>query len=201
MGFVHRPPCGCRSRTYDEEVKIALSAIDTLLHGEKAVYASSELTTGRRLYSLFKEYGVESREELSATMGEDDYRSQIWDPYVAEAEELASRLRRHLGGELVLTPAPFVAPGWSQPEYLEFWETLIRTRLQAIYFSVDWEYSNGCTFEFAVAHDAGLPTFEESGRPLSCNDGRAKIVAAITELEAQGFSVPGLRENLVRLGG
>lgn len=202
MSFIQLPETGeKRARSYDEETRIALSAIDSILHGEKAVYASSELTTGRRLYALFRQHGVENREELRAAMGEEVFRREVWDPYVAEAEELASTLRRRLGGALVITPAPFSAPGWSQPEYLAFWETVIRTRLASIYFSVDWEYSNGCTFELAVACDAGIVCFEEDGRPLARDAGRAKILAAIEDLESQGFKVPGLRENLARLGG
>ncbi len=203
MSFIQLPDettAGGRSRTYQGEVRIALSAIDSVLHGEKALYASSELTTGRRLYDLFRQYEVESREELCAKMGEETYRREVWDPYVAEATALASMLRLRLGGELVLTPAPFEAPGWSQPEYLAFWETVIRTRLRGVYFSLDWEYSNGCTFEFAVARDAGLATFEEGGQPLSREEGRDRIVAAIADLEGQGLKVPGLRENLARLG-
>lgn len=169
-------------------MEIALSALDAILNGEKAIYASSELTTGRRLQALLK-----------AKLGEDAFRRQVWDPNVAEANAFARELHHRLEGELVITPAPFVSPGWTQPEYLAFWETVIRTRCKAVYFSEDWEYSSGCAFELAVAADAGLPTFRADGQELSLEEGRARIAAAVAELEAEGLDVAPLKDVLARL--
>lgn len=187
------------TRTYAQEVEIALSAFDSILNGEKAVYHSSELTTGKRLHALFRRHGVRGRRELKAKMGEEAFRRQVWDPNVAEANAFARELHHRLGGELVITPAPFVSPGWNQPEYLAFWETVIRTRCKAIYFSEDWEYSSGCAFEFAVGLDAGLPTFRADGRELSLEEGMSRIAAAIADLDAEGLDVAPLREIQARL--
>ena len=100
---------------------------------------------------------------------------------------------------MVITPAPFTAPGWSQPEYLGFWETLIRTRIKSVWFNREWQFSNGCTFEFAVAHDAELSTFDHNGEPLDRTAGIAAIASAIKRLEAEGFDTAKLQENLERL--
>ena len=187
------------TRTYAQEVVIALSAFDSILNGEKAVYHSSELTTGKRLHALLREHGVRERRELKAKMGEEAFRRQVWDPNVAEANAFARELHHRLGGEIVITPAPFVSPGWTQAEFLAFWETVIRTRCMSVDFSEDWEYSSGCAFEFAVALDAGLPTFYADGRDLSLEEGRSRIAAAVGELEAQDLDVAPLRDVLVRL--
>jgi hypothetical protein len=201
MPFLNRGELEGRvhTRTYGEEVVIALSAFDSVLNGEKAVYASSELTTGKRLHALYREHGVHSRAGLREKLGEKDFRRLVWDPNVQEAVDLARDLHHGLGGEIVITPAPFVSPGWGQPEYLAFWETVIRTRCKAVYFSPDWEYSSGCAFEFAVARDAGLPTFYAEGREMSFAEGRARIAAATGELEAESLDVAPLREVLARL--
>ena len=37
------------TRLYREEIEISFSSMDCILNGEKAVYASTELTTGLRL--------------------------------------------------------------------------------------------------------------------------------------------------------
>lgn len=187
------------TRPYAQEVLIALSAFDSILNGEKAVYHSSELTTGKRLFALFREHGVRERRELKAKMGEEAFRRQVWDPNVAEANAFARELHHRLGGEIVITPAPFVSPGWTQPEYLAFWETVIRTRCKAVYFSEDWEYSSGCAFEFAVALDQGLPTFHADGRDMPLEEGRFRIAAAIAELEVEGLDVAPLCDILARL--
>lgn len=188
------------ARTYREEAAMGRLALDCVLNGEKAVYASSELTTGPRLYRLLREHGLQDAAVLRQKLGEAEYQRLVWDPNAAEADAFARDLRERLPGRpLVVTPAPFLAPGWSQEEYLAFWESLIRTRFQALFLSDDWEYSNGCTFELAVAWDAGLPTFDAAGRPLSREEGMAKISRAIAELEAEGFDATGLRTNLGRM--
>jgi hypothetical protein len=190
------------SRTYREEAEMARLAIDCVLNGEKAVYASSELTTGPRLFQLFRDHGVRDLPSLKAALGPDEWLSRLWSPNVAEANAFARELRDRIPGRpLTVTPAPYTAPGWSQEEYLAFWESLIRTRFRAVCFSDDWEYSNGCTFEFAVAWDAGLPTFDARGHDLGLPAGIALIERAARELEAEGFDAAGLRLNLARLEG
>lgn len=86
-----------------------------------------------------------------------------------------------------------------EEEYLAFWETAIRTRFRALYFSDDWEWSHGCTFEFAVAWDSGLPTYTQAGQALELAQGIDLIVRAAEALDAEGFDSSGLRENLERL--
>ncbi len=188
-----------RTRTFAEELAAALSAMDCVLNGEKAIYASSELTTGRRLYALMREAGVRDRHELHRRLGEDGWKRRLWDPNFAEAIELARVVRARSGGMLVLTPAPYVASGWSQPEYLTLWETVVRTRIGRVVFGRDWEHSNGCAFEFAVAMDAGLLVFTEDGAPISLEQGRALITSAAAGIEADGFDASELRRCLARL--
>jgi hypothetical protein len=188
------------SRTFGEESRMILLALDCVLNGEKAVYASSELTTGPRLYSLLRERGLKDAAALRRVLGEEEFQRLIWNPNAAEADAFARELRRRIPDRpMVVTPAPFLAPGWNQEEYLAFWETAIRTRFRALYFSDDWEWSHGCTFEFAVARDAGLPTYTQAGQVLELAQGIDLIVRAAKALEAEGFDSSGLRENLERL--
>lgn len=188
-----------RTRTFAEELAAALSAMDCVLNGERAIYASSELTTGRRLYTVMREAGVRDRRELHRKLGEAEWKRRLWDPNFSEAIELARVVRARSGGALVITPAPYAASGWSQPEYLTLWETVVRTRVGRVVFGRDWEYSNGCAFEFAVAMDAGLPVFTEDGAPISLEQGRGLIAAAAAAIEADGFDGAELRRCLARL--
>lgn len=182
-------------RLYREESAIAFSAIDCVLNGDRAMYASSELTSGRRAYELLHEHGARDLDELERLQ-----RGGLMAANVKQAVAFARRLRERLGGrELVITPAPYVAPGWSQTEYLVFWETLLRTRIKAAYFNDGWEYSNGCTFEFVIACEHGIPTFDAELRPLARSDGAARIGKAAARLEATGLGVRDLRTHLDRL--
>jgi hypothetical protein len=183
------------SRPFAEECAIAFSALDCVLNGEKGIYASSELTTGGRAYELLAGNGFRSTGQLS-----DPHRSALLKTNMEEASRFAARLREELGGrEMVITPAHFDAPGWTQAEYLAFWEELIRTRVKAVWFNDGWEYSNGCTFELAVAVEAGVATYDAHGRPLSREHGIGFVERAIADLEARGFDTARLRINLARL--
>lgn len=188
-----------RPRSYREEVRAALSALDCALNGEKAIYASAELTTGRPLYQLLKEHGFRTAAELREKLGDEEYLRRVFHPQLEGALAFARSLRLRFPAERVVTPAPYQIEGWSQPEYLALWETVIRTRIRSVFFHADWAFSNGCAFEFAVAQDAGLPTFDADGNPLPLAAGRARIEEAVRELAAGSFDTGGLLQSLARL--
>ena len=188
------------TRRYREEVDKAFSALDCMLNREKAIYAGAELTSGRRLYDACREFHVKSADELKQVKGKEWYGANIWDANVQAARDFAAQVRETAAGKaLVITPAPFSAPGWTPPEYLAFWEQLLRTRISSTWFKSGWQYSYGCTLEFAVCADAGLPTFDDQGNPLSVRQAAELIDGAIREIESSGFDTTKLRENLARL--
>jgi hypothetical protein len=188
------------TRLYREEVEIAFSAIDCVLNREKGVYCSAELTTGWRLYEALGEHKVKTAAELKQKMGAAWFTVNIWDANVKSARDFAESVRRALNdGTMIVTPAPFSAPGWTQPEYLAFWETLLRTRIKSVWFSRNWQFSNGCTFEYAVAEDAGLPSFDHEGNTIDRGTGIELISSAIRQLDETGFDTSKLSENLKRV--
>jgi hypothetical protein len=183
------------SRHYREEREMALSALDCVLNGAKGIYASSELTTGGRAYGALDRSACRTAGELA-----DPHRCALLKTNMEEAVRFAARLREHFGGrELVITPAPFEAPGWTQAEYLAYWEELIRTRVKAVYFNDGWALSNGCTFELAIALEAGVPTFAADCTPLPGDAAAEMVERAIAEVEARGYDAARLRINLERI--
>ena len=189
-------------RHYSAEVRMLFSAVDCVLVRERGIYCSSELTSGLRLFETLRQYGLKSSAELCRLKSEAWFQENIVEVNIAAALEFAEQVRRMVPPETaVITPAPFSAPGWDQPQYLAFWEELLRSRVRAVWFGRNWQYSNGCTFEFAVARDAVLGTFDDAGNPLDCGTAVRLIRSAIRELETEGFSVPKLQESLARLAG
>jgi hypothetical protein len=187
-------------RSFDDEVAIALSAMDSVLLGSKAVYASSELTSGRRAQRLQREHNVPNHVSLRDGLGPDHYHTLLWSPNVAEAVAFAEELRSRLGtADVVISPAPFSAPSWPQTAYLLFWEQVIRTRIRSVYFNDGWEYSTGCVFEFAIATDVGLPTFDRAARRLPALEAIERVGRAIAEMESSQLDSRNLRTSLTRL--
>ena len=188
------------TRHYREEVATVLSGIDCALNGERAIYCSSELTTGVRLYDCLREHHLRTSRELKDKLGEQWFEANVFKANSRGATEFAHAVRARLGNEtMVITPAPFDCQGWSQLEYLFFWEELIRTRIKAVWFNENWEYSNGCTFELSVALDEELATFDREGNPLEPEQAIRKIEKAIDRLDADQFDTAKLREALDRL--
>jgi len=173
------------------------SLLDCVILDREAVYASSEFTTGKRFYELCRKYGVRSGEELKRHLG-GKYALELLEPN-KQAGLVFARQVRSFGHSLVLTPNPFLAPQWSQGEYLGFWEQVIRRKCHAVYFNQDWEFSNGCTFEFWVGMKAEIPLFNHENKQLSLDSARKMIDRAIVQLEKEGFDVPRLRKTLNEL--
>lgn len=188
------------ARTYEQDVAMVLSVLQCVLDGEPAVLASCELTTGRRLFHLLRAQGLSDAAGLQTLLGESEIRRVLLEPNLRGAGEFAEELRRRLGpGQVVVNPAAFAAPGWRGTHYQAFWETLIRSRFEAVHFSHDWQYSNGCVFELAVALDADVPSFDSTGAPLGLDRGVDLVSEALAEVEAQGLADGGLREGRDRL--
>jgi hypothetical protein len=185
------------TRHHQEEIDMVFSGIDCVLNDEKAIYCSSELTSGARLYDALRENKLKSAAELKEKLGKAWFGTHIFDENVKLGKEFAQCVRNRLTDKtIVITPGPFAAPSWSQPEYLFFWEMLLRTRIKSACFNRNWQFSNGCVFEFAVARDAGLTTLDHNGMPLDLDGGLQLIESAIRRLDADGFDTSPLSKSL-----
>jgi hypothetical protein len=185
------------TRHHQEEIDMVFSGIDCVLNDEKAIYCSSELTSGARLYDALRENKLKSAAELKEKLGKAWFGTHIFDENVKLGKEFAQCVRNRLTDKtIVITPGPFAAPSWSQPEYLFFWEMLLRTRIKSACFNRNWQFSNGCVFEFAVARDAGLTTLDQNGMPLDLDGGLQLIESAIRRLDADGFDTSPLSKSL-----
>lgn len=179
---------------------MVFSGIDCVLNDEQAIYCSSELTTGMRLYEALRTHGVRTAAELKGKLGRDWFGVNIFDANVKSGKEFAQCVRNRLTDKtIVITPGPFTAPTWTQPEYLFFWEELLRTRIKSACFNRNWQFSNGCVFEFAVAQDHGVPALNHNGETLELEEGIQMIEGAIQTLQADGFDTSTLGETLQRL--
>jgi hypothetical protein len=133
-------------------------------------------------------------------LGPEWFQSNIFEANMRAAMDFAKSVREGLGNStMAITPAPFAARDWSQPEYLGFWETLIRTRIKSVWFNHNWQYSNGCAFEFAVALHAGVPTMDCCGDALGSEKAIQLLEGAVDRLSTEEFDTTKLRETLSRL--
>lgn len=174
------------------------TSMDCVLHNQKGIYCSSELTSGLRAYKAMAEHGVKSGKALKQKLGEDWFKKNIEERNKEYAADFAKRILLETKREIpVINPGPLTVPSWGQPEYLAFWEELIRTRASEVRFNNDWEFSNGCTFEYVAANKLDIPTLDGSGKEITFRSALERIEAAISKFE--GFDTKGLQVNLERL--
>jgi hypothetical protein len=69
---------------------------------------------------------------------------------------------------MVIDPSRLAdVPGWEQADYHAFWTKVIDQHADKVIFLDGWQYSDGCTIEFAKAVQLGLPRLTEYLMPLN----------------------------------
>jgi hypothetical protein len=188
-----------KERRVMDEIEMALSAFDCMLPDDGGVYCSSDVTTGRKLYfEIYQAHGVRSDAELKDKLGAEGRREvmrKLVADNIARGVEFTDSLRRR-GLSNLVNPGPFYARGFEQEHYHYFWERVIVKKIREAYFNEGWEYSNGCTLEYAISYRKDIPALDHRGRRLSLEDANALVHRAVSELKARGIEAPMLVRNL-----
>ena len=186
------------NRKVIDEINMSMSAFDCMLPDDAGIYCSSDITTGKRFYyEVLKKYDVRSDQELKVKLGDDEFKrvqTQLIQANVARGSGFAETLRAR-GLINVVTPGPYFARGFDQQHYLYLWELFIIKKVYEIRFNSDWEYSNGCTLEYAIATRKGIPRLDHEGGELDLKRAADIVQLAITELKTQGFIIDKLEDN------
>lgn len=186
------------NRKVIDEIKMSMSAFDCMLPDDAAVYCSSDITTGKRFYyEVLKPHGVRSENELREKLGVDEFKrvqTDLIQANVTRGVRFAEKLRER-GLINVVTPGPYFAKCFDQQHYLYLWEWFIIKKVYEVRFNFDWEYSNGCTFEYAVAARKGIPRLDHEGNSLDLDTAIERVDAAVEELAKNGFLIEKLEHN------
>lgn len=188
-----------QSRKVIDEIIMVMSAFDCILPDDAGIYCSSDITTGKKFYyDILRRYEVCSEDELRAKLGPDNFKevqTALIQSNVARGVEFTEKLRER-GLVNVVSPGPFFARGFDQQHYLYLWEWFIIKKVYEVRFNHDWEYSNGCTFEYAIAAKKGIPTLDHEGSRLDLERAINKVSVAVEELRHQGFLIRKLERTL-----
>lgn len=190
------------SRRVIDEIEMVMSAFDCVLPDDAGTYCSSDITTGKRFYFEFLlPYGAKSDEELRQKLGEQKYKqvkTELIQTNVARGMEFTEKLRER-GLVNLVNPGPFFARRFEQQHYLYLWEWVIIKKIYQTYFNENWQYSNGCTLEYAISTRKGIPRLDNLGNHLPLPAAIRMVKAAVDELKGQGLMVAKLDQNLTLL--
>lgn len=187
-----------QSRKVIDEIEMTMSAFDCMLPDDAGIYCSSDITTGKKFYyELLKKHGARSEKELEEKLGDEEFKrakTELIRSNVARGVKFAEQLRER-GLINVVTPGPYFARGFDQQHYLYLWELFIIKKTYEVRFNSDWEYSNGCTLEYAIAARKGISRLDHQGGELDLKRAADRVQLAINDLKAQNFVIDKLVQN------
>src|SRR5438093_12485684 len=171
-----------RDRDATVVIEEVISAFECAAPDDACIYLSGEITTGKPFYDLLRHHGVRSKEELRRLAGV-NYQ-MVWNKL--KEQNLSEGLvffnsMYSQGHRFLINPGPFFAEGWEQEHYLYLWEWIIVNKCKETRFNSGWNYSNGCTLEYAISLCKGIPRRYRDGRPLEPSDAIQQIEYALRD--------------------
>jgi hypothetical protein len=181
-----------------DDVGTALLSFVRCLGGRQrnAVYVSTPITTGPAY--------LDWRRQVSGTLDEshakyrDTLRSQVIEANIARAADIVLRVRQRFADhDLVIDPTLLHdVDDWIQSDYHRFWSEVVRRFARSVVFVDGWEYSTGCTVEFAAAVTVGAKLFTGSFHEISPTAGVQLVARAIDEVESAKLDSTPLKRSL-----
>lgn len=174
-----------------------LDVYKTILNSDEALYCSSPVTSGRRYIEWLKRIGKEVADIDGLT--ESDRKShftKVVEPNCVHARRIVQRLRKQTGRVVIDPTAMPSLPNWTQQDWRFYWRQVLERYATTALFVDDWQYSNGCVYEFWVAQTKGIRTIDEEMRPLDLLKGKELITDAVVELKRYDASTPFIEQVL-----
>lgn len=176
-------------------VDLLVGIYGSVVPNKGAIYCSAPITSGRRFLTW-----VRGRDDVIESVDHaiellpDEHRRWVVEPNVAHAKAVITKLRSETPVPVIDPTAVPHIPAWKQTQWLRFWEKVITRYAFGVVFVDDWQFSFGCSHEFAHAASQGIPTYDETGHPLSATTALALLDDAALAMEMAGGSPDRLRK-------
>jgi len=122
--------------THIDEVNAVAEAYKNILDGKYVVYLSTPITTGlESLKNPYKESVIEYNKN----------QAYKFEKYIQSHDKYGKQ-----SFVQIINPAEFNIDHWTRYDYLYMWKTIIVEFVSEIIFNKNWQYSNGCCFEYLV---------------------------------------------------
>lgn len=157
-----------------------VQAISCVVKPGTATYVSGPITTGLKFIEWYMREGKNLRDHKQL------YNSSLRENVIRHNEfailDVAVECRR-LRGTPVIEPASLFIPEWSQPDYIDFWISVLREFVCEIVLVESWQFSAGCVAEFNFAVESGYVIRAHDDQVISREVGRELIESAVHVIE------------------
>jgi len=181
--------------THEQQIDILLATLASIIDGRTAVYLSAPITSGKR----FSEWHTKRNGDFNPSHPEHqaEHQREVIDPNRAHAQSIARQLRSQWAKVLIDPTAVADFPRWTQGDYRCLWARVIKQYVDTVIFVDNWQYSNGCAYEFLIAQQIGATTLRENRQPLLLPEGEQLIKMALADMRGQPFSSTFFLEQVV----
>lgn len=142
--------------------------LKNLFSENEIVYMSTPINTGERFINWYSSKGknITNIEEFNK-----EKIKSVVEPNVRNAKENVKRIKERTN-KIVIDPTNFENEmlGWSQDEFYEFWDRVIKSLVNYVVFVDGWEFSIGCCFEALASIESGIKIYSQNEKMLTIED-------------------------------
>lgn len=177
-----------------------LAVFRTVVSDRTAIYCSTPITSGRRFFAWMDRLGLDCGDVDSALeIHGVSHAEAVVRPNVMRAAEVCNDVSVQTG-KIVINPSSLqIAIPWRQSDWRSFWGRVIEHFAEYVVLLDDWEFSNGCVYEYLIAVQNGIPTVDERLTRISISEGRKRVQDAIREISRRHGQTQLLLSLLVQL--
>jgi hypothetical protein len=167
-------------------IDMMLEVYKSVLYGSNVFYCSAPITSGKRYLDWLDSVGkfFVNIDGLDKNYQESHFKNVI-EPNRLHAQHFIYKLREQKNYIVIDPSALPVLPSWTQRDWRYFWGKVIENYVNTVFLINDWQYSNGCIYEFWIAQRKGIPIFDESQSPLTLELGINMVKEAIVMMQEQ----------------
>lgn len=181
-------------------IDMMLEVYKSVLYGSNVSYCSAPITSGKRYLAWLDSVG---KCFVDIDGVDKDYQylhfQKVIEPNRLHAQQFIQKLRDQKD-YIVIDPSALSAlPSWTQRDWRSFWGKVIERYVNTAFFINDWQYSNGCVYEFWIAQRKGIPVLDESQCALTLEVGISMVAETIVLMQKRGQLTPFIEIILGRL--
>lgn len=141
--------------------------------GENEVtYVSTPINTGKR----YLDWYVNSGKNLKESEFNNQKEEMVIQPNIRNARLRIEEIRKSTN-KIIIDPTTFeiLTLNWSQDQFYQFWDKVIKSIISEIIFLDEWEYSLGCCHELLSAIEHNVNIKSQDMERMSIDDAVARI--------------------------
>jgi hypothetical protein len=164
---------------HQRDVQVILEFLASVTGEQETIYMSAPITSGKRL--------LEAQQNGNSSLPKSSLQTELSTQIIAHnrlyAKAVAQKIRAESDAVVIDPTLVGDIDGWNQDDYRAAWAKVIEKYVKTFISVDDWNYSNGCAYEFLVAKRLNLKTLDERFNFISLDEGISLIEKAVRDLK------------------